>query len=268
MNKSVTQQGNGTRNRRLHFSGAKNFRDLGGYQTIDGKTVRWGSLYRSDALNKLTVADLRRLSTLNLHRIIDLRSIYETELYPDRLRSELASLVIAIPILDRGSEMFKGSREKVGKLLKTIDVAKFMSSAYMEYASRFTTEMQQFLNVLLSSNGHPVLFHCTAGKDRTGFAAALALRILGVPHNIVMDDYLLSNQYFYAGYRWNLALLRVLKGKQFADVVNGFMMVRAADLSTAFETIDRNYGSFENYVCNRLGLSSAEVEHLRALYLE
>jgi protein-tyrosine phosphatase len=259
---------NKTQNRHLRFSGAKNFRDLGGYKTVEGKTVRWGSLYRSDALNKLTNVDLKLLSSLNLHQIIDLRSTYERELYPDRLPTEFASLVVEIPILDRGSEMFKGSRQEVGKTLKTIEVTKFMTSAYREYASRFTSEMQKLLHVLLSSNGSPVLFHCTAGKDRTGFAAALVLRILGVPENVVMDDYLLSNHHFYSGHRWNLALLRILRGKQFANVVNDFMMVRAADLSTAFETIERDYGSFENYVRNGLGLSPEDIERLKSLYLE
>ncbi len=268
MEKAGIQQVDKTRNRRLRFSGAKNFRDLGGYKTVAGKTVRWGSLYRSDALNKLRDADLKLLSTLNLHQIIDLRSGYERELYPDRLPSELASLVAEIPILDRGSEAFKAPREELAKLLKEIKVTEFMTSAYMEYASRFTAEMKQFLNALISSKGRPVLFHCTAGKDRTGFAAALILRILGVPHNVVMDDYLLSNQYFYSGHRWNVALLRILRGKQFANVVNDFMMVRAADLSTAFETIDRDYGSFENYICNGLGLSLEDVEHLKSFYLE
>lgn len=268
MDKAVIQQVEKARNRRLRFSGAKNFRDLGGYKTMDGKTVRWGSLYRSDALNKLTDTDLKHLSTLNLHQIIDLRSTYERQLYPDRLPTELASLVVEIPILDRGSEMFKGSRQEVGKILKTLEVTSFMSSAYMEYASRFTSEMQKLLQVLLSSSGAPILFHCTAGKDRTGFAAALVLRILGVPQNVVMDDYLLSNQYFHSGHRWNLALLRILRGKQFANVINDFMLVRATDLSTAFDTIDRDFGSFENYVCDGLGISPANVEHLKLLYLE
>jgi protein-tyrosine phosphatase len=164
--------------------------------------------------------------------------------------------------------MFKGSREEIGKILKTLEVISFMSSAYMEYASRFTSEMQRFLHVLLSSNGAPILFHCTAGKDRTGFAAALVLRILGVPENVVMDDYLLSNQYFHSSHRWNLAVLQILRGKQFANVINDFMMVRAADLSTAFDTIDRDFGSFENYVCNGLGLSNDDIERLKLLYLE
>jgi protein-tyrosine phosphatase len=266
--KAALQQVDKTRNRRLRFSGAKNFRDLGGFKTVDGRTVRWACLYRSDALNKLTYADLKLLSALHLHQIIDLRSDYERQLYPDRLPTELTSLVVEIPILDRGSEMFKGPRDELAKILEKIDVTEFMSSAYVEYASRFTSEMRQFLDVLISSNGLPVLFHCTAGKDRTGFAAALVLRILGIPQNIVLDDYLLSNQHFYSGHRWNRALLRILRGKQFANVINDFMMVRATDLSTAFETIDRDFGSFENYVSNELRLSSHDVEQLKSLYLE
>lgn len=256
------------RNRHLSFSGVKNFRDLGGYQTADGKSVRWGVLYRSDGLHKLTSADLRKLSQLNLNKIVDFRSAFEKEIQPDRLPEELLSRIVEIPILDNSTQAFQGSRDELARNLKKIDAVQFMTHANIEFASRFTSEMKQFINVLMSSNGRPVLFHCTAGKDRTGFAAAILLRTLGVPHDVVIEDYLLTNRYFYSSYRWRLILLRVLRGRQFANVVKNFMLAQTDFLAAAFEAIDRDHASFENYVCNGLELTAADVDHLKSLYLE
>jgi protein-tyrosine phosphatase len=122
-----------------------------------------------------------------------------------------------------------------------------MINANNDFASHFTPEVRKFIDVLLSSDGKPVLFHCTAGKDRTGFAAAVLLRILGVPHDVVVEDYLLTNRYFLASHRWNLILLRLLRGAQFAEIVRGFMLARHEYLFAAFETIDSTHGSFDHY---------------------
>lgn len=256
------------RNRHLIFSGVKNFRDLGGYPTNEGKSVRWGMLYRSDGLHKLTDADLRKLSELNLHHIVDFRSAFEKEIQPDRLPADLLSRLIEIPILDNSTQSFQGSRDEVARNLKKIDAVQFMTRANIEFASRFTSEMKQFIDVLMSASGRPVLFHCTAGKDRTGFAAAILLRILGVPHDVVVEDYLLTNRYFYSSYRWRLMLLRLLRGKQFASVVKNFMMAQTDYLAAAFEVIDRDHGSFDKYVSNGLGVTPADIEKLKSLYLQ
>ncbi len=266
MNTVVTQSI--TKTRHLPFSGAKNFRDLGGYRTMEGKTIRWGLLYRSDGLNKLTDTDLQYLSSLGLYQIVDFRSQFEKEREADRLPPELISRMVEIPILDHSTQMFRGSREELVQNLKKIDSGQFMTNTNREFASRFTPEFRQFMNVLFASNGNPVLFHCTAGKDRTGFAAAILLRILGIPQDAVMEDYLLTNDYFLASHRWNLILLRFLRGKRFARTIKGFMLAKREYLSAAFETIDTTYGSFENYVRNGLGLTDTNVERLKSLYLE
>jgi protein-tyrosine phosphatase len=106
------------------------------------------------------------------------------------------------------------------------------------------------------------------GKDRTGFAAAIILQILGVSQETIMEDYLLTNQYFLPSYRWNLMFAQLVSGKQFAAVVQGFMEARSEYLWAAFETINREYGSFESYVRSGLGLTEEDVEHLKSLYLE
>jgi protein-tyrosine phosphatase len=254
--------------RHLDLRGTKNFRDLGGYRTMDGRSIRWGVLYRSDGLDKLSDRDLQRLSTLCLDRVIDFRSEFEKGLGADRLPAGGNIQQVPIPILDASTAAVAESRDEFVKKLKTIDAPKFMLETYVGFATQFTPAFQQFFRELAAAEGRPVLFHCTAGKDRTGFAAALLLRGLGVPPETVMEDYLLTNEYFYGGYKWNLVLARLMKGKHFADAIKGFMRAEPRYLSTAFETIDREYGSFENYIQKGIGLSALDVEHFKALYLE
>lgn len=256
------------RARRLSFSGAKNFRDLGGYQAVDGKSVRWEVLYRSDSLHRLTDVDLKRLSDLGLEWIVDFRSPFEKDIEPDRLPAGIVSHLEGIPILDSNTQIYQDSRDEFVKSLKNLDPLQYMTGLNVELATRFTPEMRKFIDVLLSANGRPVLFHCTAGKDRTGFAAAITLRMLGVPQDAVMNDYLLSNKFFYTAQRWKLFLLRLLKGRQVAGVVSGMLRVHPSYLSAAFQTIDREHGTFENYVREGLGLTTRDVDTLKCMYLE
>jgi protein-tyrosine phosphatase len=253
--------------RHLPFSGAKNFRDLGGYQMLDGHTVRWNVLYRSDSLHKLTDSDLRYLSALMLERVIDFRVAHEKQLEPDRLPKDADIRVVEIPIFDASTRVWHNAREGLEKYLKDVNPAQYMIKANVELATRFIPEMRHFLHEVLSANGKPILFHCAAGKDRTGFAAAVLLQILGVPFATVMQDYLLSNQYYLSSYRWGLMLLRLVKGKRFAEVTRGFMEVRPEYLSAGFDYINREFNSFENYVSDVLGLTEKDVERLKSLYL-
>jgi protein-tyrosine phosphatase len=121
---------------------------------------------------------------------------------------------------------------------------------------------------LISACGRPVLFHCAAGKDRTGYASALLLRLLGILPQTVMEDYLLSNRYYYPSFRGYLFALRLFKGKQFAAGVQRFLEVQPAYLSAGYEASTCRFGSFEGYVRDGLGLSTRETELLKNFYLE
>lgn len=262
-----TEQPTKWKNRHLKLSGAKNLRDLGGYRTVDGRVVRWGILYRSDGLSKLTRKDLARLSALALDRIIDLRAPVERELKPDRLPAEPSIHLVEIPILDSTTNVWHEAAEEVEKNFNSDDSLRYLLDTNRELATKFTPEIRQFLREVSSANGRPLLFHCAAGKDRTGFAAAVLLRILGVPQEVVMEDYMLTNQYFLASHRWSLVLMFLLKGNRFMSMVKTFMEANPAYLNAAFEAIDRDHGSFDTYVSNGLGLSQKEIEHLRDIYL-
>lgn len=255
--------------RYLNFSGTRNFRDLGGYQAADGRTTRWKVLYRSDHLHKLNDNDFKYLAALRLDKIIDFRAEHEKEVEPDRIPANMDVRLVDIPILDGSTELWRNSRDKfVNDNMKNIDPAKFMTKTSVELATRFTPKMRRFVQELLSSKGYPVLFHCAAGKDRTGYAAAILLRILDVPMNVIVQDYLISNQYYLSSYEWNLKVLRVIKGAKFAEVVKGFLEVQSVYLATSFETIDHEFGSFDEYVRNGLDLTEKDIEALKRFYLE
>lgn len=254
--------------RRLPFSGAKNFRDLGGYSAADGRTVRWGRLYRSDALHKLSGTDLKFLAAMSLGRVIDFRSAHEKERRPNRLPPGLEARVVEIPILDSTTKVWHEERKEMIQNLLEIDPAGYMIRSNEEFATMFTPQMRRFVREALAANGEPLLFHCAAGKDRTGFGAAILLRMLGVPHETVMQDYQLTNQYLPDAYRWRLIALRVVKGRRFADAIRGFMDANPAYLTAAFDALEREHGSFENYIRDGLGLSAGDVEQLQTAYLE
>lgn len=253
--------------RHLKFSGTKNFRDLGGYSTEDGSTVRWNVLYRSDSLHKLTNADLKFISALSLVRIIDFRAPYEALREPDRLPDDLAVHLLSLPMEDSSTKVWHEARGEMVKNIKTLDPLQYMTQTNVELATKFTPEYRLFFRELLASNGEPLLFHCAAGKDRTGFAAACILRILGVTYENVMQDYLLTNQYLLDGYRREIFVAGLLRGKRFAEGIRGFMRADDRYLSAAFTAIEEQYDSFDNYIRDGLLLGEQDVAKLREYYL-
>jgi protein-tyrosine phosphatase len=256
--------------RLLNFQGIANFRDLGGYRTGDGKQVKWGTLYRAGTFTGSSDTDLRNLQQLNLVTLIDFRSSGEKEEEPNRLPDPAGFSVVEIPTLDDGNKAL------VGEVMERIDSGNFegfdpnlaMIKANRQFASSFTPQFRQFIHTVLDADGAPVVWHCSAGKDRTGFAAAILLRILGVPPDVVMQDYLASREHALAARRSQLLLLRVFKGEEAADKLAVMMGVEEAWLEAAFEEIDARWGSFDNYVSEGLELSSADVARLRNNLLE
>ncbi len=121
---------------------------------------------------------------------------------------------------------------------------------------------------MLAAEGEPVLWHCSAGKDRAGFAAAILLRILGVEADVVVQDYALSKQYALDARKRDLFLLRLFKGDEAADKLAVIMGVEPEWLQAGFDQIDADYGNFDGYVREGLGLSEEDVARLKDLLLE
>jgi protein-tyrosine phosphatase len=256
--------------RLLNFEGISNFRDLGGYPAADGRAVKWGKLYRSGHLATASNADLAGLAELQLASFIDFRSGAEKTEEPNRLPDPASFALVEIPVLDEGNRnLFNEISTRIEEgTLGDFDPDLTMIQANRQFADEFTPQFRQFVDTVLEADGAPVLWHCTAGKDRTGFAAAVLLRILGVPQDIIMQDYLASSAPALESRRKELLMLRLFEGEETADKIAVMLGVEPAWLEAAFEQIDTTWGSFDNYVAEGLQLSAADVQRLRANLLE
>jgi protein-tyrosine phosphatase len=255
--------------RLLNFEGIDNFRDLGGYPTTDGRQVKWGVLYRAATLAESSRADLVGLQQLNLATLIDFRSAAEKKEEPNHLPDPTGFKVVDIPTLDDGNEAMVGeiaARIESGNF-EGFDPNALMLEANRQFASTFTPQFRQFVHTVLQADGAPIAWHCSAGKDRTGFAAAILLRILGVPQDVVMQDYMTSSQHALESRKSQLLLLRVFKGEEAADKLTVLMGVEETWLAAAFAEIDATWGSFDNYVRKGLELSEADIAQLKAALL-
>lgn len=251
--------------RLLNFEGITNFRDLGGYRSVDGRAVRWGRLYRSGNFAEASDGDLANLRALHLASLIDFRSAIEKAEEANRLPESPGFEVVEIPVLDEANNnLFAGISERVETGdFEGFDPDRIMQQANRQFAGEFTPQFRQFIHTVLDANGKPLVFHCTAGKDRTGFAAAILLRILGVPQDTVMQDYMASRQPALQGRKNQLLMLRLFKGEETADRIAALLGVEEAWLEAGFEEIDATWGNFDNYVANGLQLSAADVQRLR-----
>ena len=180
----------------IALEGATNVRDLGGYRTRDGRIVRWRRLFRADGLHRLTGNDHRILTELGIAAAYDLRYGPERAGEPARLPAEIRS--VHIGLADRPEASFLDSLG-LGGVPTVENAADYLLGAYDRYPELYADACRTLLEHLSEPGNGPCLFHCTAGKDRTGFAAALILSALGVPYETVLEDYLLTNAHWGSG---------------------------------------------------------------------
>lgn len=239
----------------MNISSAANFRHVGGYAGHGGRRVVERRIFRSDHLAALTADDARRMAALGLRRILDFRGVAERAAAPCALRDVT---VHSLPIEPTIVQKLTGLIE-AGHALTRAEVVALMQETYRGFVRDNTPRFAELFSHLLESD-QPTVFHCTAGKDRTGFAAALVLRALGVSEEDVMRDYLLTNELLKppAASRHGLA----------PEVYAVLWRVQPEFLDAAFEAADKDYGGIEGYFREGLGLRQAERKALAELYLE
>jgi protein-tyrosine phosphatase len=135
------------------------------------------------------------------------------------------------------------------------------------FATTFTPKFRIFVQTVLNANGDPVLWHCTAGKDRTGFAAAILLRLLGVDQQSVFEDYLLSNRYIKVSIMQRI-FVAFTRGPRVYKLLKPLLGVQRQWLEIAFDALDREWGNFQIYATKGLGLTPGDIQKLQDLYLE
>lgn len=255
--------------RRLPFEGAHNFRDIGGYKTTDGRRVKWGMIYRSDKLSELTPADEQYMERLGLARIVDFRSTAEREAEPDRIAPDSSIAIEPMPINVDGTifDVIKAKIES-GDIHKD-EMNQIMIDANRDLVEKYTIIYRPWAQSLLDEQRLPMMFHCTAGKDRTGFGAAIILLAVGVPMDTVMQDYLATNAYTAEHIDKMLLMIKVASLFQAdTEALRPLMGVQAEFLQEAFKAIEEHYGSIDVYLEEGLGLDGEKRARLRELLTE
>ncbi len=235
----------------------QNFRDIGGIETIDGRKVKRGFLFRSGVLSKAGPEDMKLLKNLQIRKLIDFRSEEEKDGRPI-VENDGAEL-IPIPV-----ENGAFTKEKITAMLASGDKAAFdnmLIEVNRSFVTDFSHEFSMFLKHL--EEGKPTLFHCTAGKDRTGYATMLLLSALGVDRETIIADYMASNEYLAETIEQTIAFANAT-GKN-GELLRPLMTVKREYIEAAWELIDEQYGSIGTYLSEKL---KTDTEKLKNLYLE
>lgn len=252
--------------RQLVLERGSNFRDLGGYTGAEGKRVRWGRIYRSGALPLLSEPDYATLGELGLGTIIDFRSTEERAIAPDQLDDRTGALFVSNDYSIRPMLTAMGSKD--GRPL------------YAGTEKTLAPQYRALFRRLLAADG-ALLFHCSAGQDRTGIAAALVLSALGVDRRTIIADYHLST-----ALRQPRNEMPPIRAEDYPDNPMAQLYARgqarpggmqaeplyeasgASHMVRFLEYIDATYGSVEGYLAKELGIGPREIARLRQLYLE
>lgn len=261
--------------RYIDLEGTANFRDVGGYLGSDGRRVKYGKIYRSDALNFLTEEDVKKVEALGIKSIIDYRAEQERvgredvpipgakTFYLDPkadvaalASSEMSDKFRIVPQYDNLSADF-------AKTLMTQQNIQFVHNEASIDA------FKQMFEVILDENNIASIQHCRGGKDRTGYGIALILFALGVDEKDIIEDYLLTNVYKKEKNESSLAELLEKTGDP--DKVQAFRYMKEANesfLRAALNEIYEHYGTPMNYLQSVIELSDQDIEKLKNLYLD
>ncbi len=249
--------------RRLALQGAYNFRDLGGLPTQEGKTVRWGQVYRSDTLTHLTAPDYARLNALGIGLVCDLRTREERKTDPTEWQEGSPVFVLA-PVSEdaKGSSQNSTLQDALGSGKMSVEDGKkvfeqFYIKMIFDSASKFGVVLRS-----IETSDRPSMFHCTGGRDRTGLTAALLLNMLGVPRQTILSDFVLSSRYLDENKTQTNAMPQ--PGSVYAEVIT----LQPRYIEAVFNAIDGRYGSFDRYRREALHLTDADVAGLKSRLLE
>jgi protein-tyrosine phosphatase len=242
------------------MQGALNVRDLGGIATGSGQKIGSGRVIRSDALSKLTDEDLATLAGMALRTAIDFRSTHEVASAGlDRLPPGAAAIALPIDAANL-EELFAADQDKLAELLGDGKGVEFMLGINRQFVAdpAHRAQFGRALHLIADADRRPVLFHCTAGKDRTGWMAAIVLTALGVPRDAITADYLATNDYVWPGYA------AILDGQgDLLTLVKPVLVQDAAYLDAAFDEVDARYGDFDGFLAEGLDFTGADVDRLR-----
>lgn len=266
----------GSQTRHIPLDGQPNFRDLGGYETADGRTVKFGQVFRSGELPRLSDSDVDRLESLGIRTVVNF--LTESEI-ADRGADRLPDGVTRVPL-----PMKAGNMEELTDIVlaarTTGDFSKVPPDLNPEIHRLLMDQGREYYAALLRElsdpENRPLVFHCSHGVHRTGTAAAILLSALGVPWEVIRDDYLVSNELRKEETEKRLEQLKQLDAQNrgipldAVDTTNleAFYVLDGSYIDASLAAAVDEYGSMDNYIKEGLGLSAEEIERLRQELLE
>ncbi|MBC2165469.1 tyrosine-protein phosphatase [Listeria booriae] len=252
--------------RTIPLEGCFNFRDLGGYVNTAGKTVKWGKLYRSSLLTNITEKDKDTLEKLGVSWICDLRSTSEIAAKPTPALAHIKNR--HIPIGTAKNESTESQKIDIPDDHRVYEP--LMGESYRVFVQS-KDGFREIFNDIIEKEEVPFLFHCTAGKDRTGVLGALLLKLLDVPENTILADYELTNQYADNILGEMQGLVNAFSNSEKKIDLENFRPMaeaRPAYLEIAFDEMQKEYGSVDAYLEKGIGITPSEKAKFQTMMLE
>ncbi|MBC1891115.1 tyrosine-protein phosphatase [Listeria booriae] len=266
----IIQHPNGTHTvigeRTIPLEGCFNFRDLGGYVNTAGKTVKWGKLYRSSLLTNITEKDKDTLEKLGVSWICDLRSTSEIAAKPTPALAHIKNR--HIPIGTAKNESTESQKIDIPDDHRVYEP--LMGESYRVFVQS-KDGFREIFNDIIEKEEVPFLFHCTAGKDRTGVLGALLLKLLDIPENTILADYELTNQYADNILGEMQGLVNAFSNSEKKIDLENFRPMaeaRPAYLEIAFDEMQKEYGSVDAYLEKGIGITPSEKAKFQTMMLE
>jgi protein-tyrosine phosphatase len=257
----------------IKIQSVPNLRDVGGWPTLDGGRVRSGLMYRGTELGKLQGDDLTVFANLGIRSIYDLRTEAERSAQPDNVVP--GTQYIVLDLLKDSSEAAPAQLMKAlsdpkaaAEMLGGGKAVELFVHAYRQVVSlpSALAGYRIFFTDLLNEAHRPVYFHCTTGKDRTGWVAAALLTLLGVPDNLVMQDYLLTNEQLLPALKPVFDHFQSLGGDP--ELLRPILGVQEEYLEAAFDVMHQRFGTIQSYFADGLGLDQTVQDALRKTFVE
>jgi protein-tyrosine phosphatase len=244
--------------RLVRLDAVHNFRDLGGYPARDGAVTRWRTLFRSDGLYRLTVDDRETVRGLGLATVIDLRSQAELDERGRFPHEQLPVDFLHLPVIDTTWEHYADAAD--------MEAVAFLTMAYTEMLEVGWQRFAAAIHALARPSALPAVFHCAAGKDRTGLLAALVLSAIGVPRLVVLHDYALTTAGIQRMREWVLRESPEMAARML-DAPDAFMAAAPEALDIILSRLCAEHGSIEAYLV-AIGVSTDVQERLADLLLD
>jgi protein-tyrosine phosphatase len=254
----------------IQLERAANVRELGGYKTTSGKTIKRNKLIRSAAINELSEADQRTLSNYGVNQIIDFRSYEEAREQPDQAIPKAQQFFL--PIFSEDETMVSLSAETLTqKLADGEDAESQMKKVYRHFveSSHARKQYREFFDLVIKNDeAGATLFHCTAGKDRTGFGSFLLLSLLDVDSATIREDYLATNRYLGPFLKEKFTPMEKQMPPEVVEALTTLMSAKESFLDESLLAIEKNFGSVNQYLKEGLGITKEEKDYFLAHYTE